>query len=74
MKWFIVFYDILKVFILFTGCTILFYFCILWINQEYQEYHRYDQPEGNAVKVVKMIENKDESWLERLKFFYLNGE
>ena len=25
----------LKVFILFTGCTILFYYAIMWLNEEY---------------------------------------
>ena len=34
----------LKVFIIFTGCTILFYYGIMWVNEEYQNYHRYDEP------------------------------
>ena len=40
----------LKVFIIFTGCTILFYYGIMWVNEEYQDYHRYDEPEGSAIK------------------------
>jgi hypothetical protein len=46
----------------------------MWINQEYQNYHRYDEPEGAAVKVTKMVEGRDEGWLQRLVFFYHYGE
>lgn len=67
-------YNTFKVFILFTGCTVLFYYGIMWINQEYQNYHRYDEPEGAAVKVTKMVEERDEGWVQRLVFFYHYGE
>ncbi|WP_347552909.1 YqzK family protein [Pseudalkalibacillus hwajinpoensis] len=63
----------MKVFLLFTGCTLLFYFGILWVNQEYQNYHRYDEPQGKAVKVVQMETDK-QIFLERLEFFYQTGE
>ncbi|MDQ0225023.1 YqzK family protein [Metabacillus niabensis] len=66
--------DMLKVFILFTGFTILFYYAIIWVNLEYQEMHRYDQPEGAALKVTNMVNNEEENWLNRLMFFYDNGE
>ena len=46
----------LKVFILFTGCTILFYYGMMWVNEEYQSYHRYDEPEGTALKVSSSSE------------------
>lgn len=66
-------FDIIKVFILFTGCTILFYYGIVWVNQEYQNYHRYEEPNGSAVKVsTNQIE--DGTWLDRLLFFYQHGE
>jgi hypothetical protein len=64
----------LKVFILFTGFTILFYYAIIWVNLEYQELHRYDQPEGAALKVTNMVNNEEESWFNRLMFFIDNGE
>jgi hypothetical protein len=64
----------IKVFILFTGCTILFYYGIMWVNEEYQNYHRYDKPEGAAVKVTNTMEEKSSSFLDRLMLFYLNGE
>lgn len=56
------------------GCTLLFYYGILWVSQEYESYHRYDEPEGKAVKVFQMEENKDISFMERLRFFYQEGE
>ncbi|TKD70387.1 DUF4227 family protein [Pseudalkalibacillus hwajinpoensis] len=64
----------MKVFLLFTGCTLLFYFGILWVNQEYQNYHRYDVPQGKAVKVVQMETIKQHTFLERLGLFYQTGE
>jgi hypothetical protein len=36
--------------------------------------HRYDQPEGAALKVTNMVSNEEESWFNRLIFFYDNGE
>lgn len=64
----------LKVFILFTGCTILFYYGIMWLNEEYRDYHRYDEPKGSAIKVTGTGEDEDSAWLNRLKLFYLDGE
>ncbi|WP_066371674.1 YqzK family protein [Neobacillus fumarioli] len=64
----------LKVFILFTGCTILFYYGIMWVTEEYQNYHRYDAPEGSALKVSNSVNNNDSQLFDRLKLFYLNGE
>lgn len=64
----------IKVFILFTGCTILFYYGIMWINKEYQDYQRYEEPEGSAIKVNANLYEEDASWFERLILFYLNGE
>ncbi|MEH7110509.1 MULTISPECIES: YqzK family protein [Bacillaceae] len=64
----------LKVFIIFTGCTILFYYGIMWVSDEYRNYHRYDEPEGSAVKVSNAVNQKHSSMLDRLFLFYLNGE
>lgn len=74
-SWLRLFIHTIKVFILFTGCTILFYYGIMWLNQEYQDYHHHDEPKGAAVKVFAS-ENNDDSfgWFERLILFYLNGE
>ncbi|PKR85974.1 YqzK family protein [Heyndrickxia camelliae] len=67
------FFKTLKVFILFTGCTLLFYYGIMWVNQEYENYHRYDEPKGTAIK-VDSTNTKDSSWVDRLLLFYLDGE
>lgn len=67
-------FQTIKVFILFTGCTILFYYGIMWMNEEYQNYHRYDKPEGAAVKVSNAVKEEGSSAIDRLLLFYLNGE
>ncbi|WP_066060803.1 YqzK family protein [Neobacillus soli] len=64
----------LKVFIIFTGCTILFYYGIMWVSEEYQNYHRFDEPEGAALKVSTAVNEENSSLLDRLILFYLNGE
>ena len=56
------------------GFTALFYYAMIWVNQEYENYHRYDKPEGSAVKVVEMDQDEKGGWLDRLIFFYQNGE
>ncbi|ASV69126.1 YqzK family protein [Cytobacillus sp. FSL W7-1323] len=72
--WIKLVYQTIKVFVLFTGSTILFYYGIMWLNEEYQDYHRYDEPSGAAVKVAASANATDSSWLDRLILFYLNGE
>ncbi|MGJ7919910.1 YqzK family protein [Neobacillus sp. LXY-4] len=72
--WFKLFIKSIKVFILFTGCTILFYYGMMWVNEEYQNYHRYDEPEGSALKVSAPVDGQNMPWLDRLILFYLNGE
>ncbi|CRK83998.1 YqzK family protein [Neobacillus massiliamazoniensis] len=73
-SFFQVVFQTIKVFIIFTGCTILFYYGIMWVNEEYQNYHQYDKPRGDAVKVSNAVEEEASSMLDRLKLFYLNGE
>jgi arginine exporter protein ArgO len=72
--WFKLVMQALKVFVLFTGFTILFYYGLMWINEEYQNYHRYDEPQGSALKVSTSQGTKDYHWFDRLLLFYLNGE
>ena len=64
----------LKGIYLFTGCTVLFYYGIMWVNEEYQNYHRYDEPEGAALRFRMQIMKRSTAWLDRLILFYLNGE
>lgn len=73
--WLRLVWNTFKVFLLFTGCTILFYYGMMWINEEYQNYHRYDEPDGAAIKVSgNGIEEEAPTWFDRLILFYLNGE
>jgi Fe2+ transport system protein B len=68
-------WQAIKVFLLFTGCTIFFYYGIIWISQEYQNYHyRYEKPKGSAVKVFQSVEADHVNWKDRLLLFYLDGE
>ena len=66
----------IKVFLIFVICTLFFYFGLVWMNEEYENYHRYDQPEGKAIKVSS--ENDDQraslTFVERLRLFYQMGE
>ncbi|CAM3874725.1 YqzK family protein [Mesobacillus zeae] len=64
----------LKVFVLFTGCTVLFYYGIMLVNEEYQNYNKYDEPKGAAIKVSAAGGTEGQSLMDRLILFYLNGE
>lgn len=64
----------LRLFVVFTACTILFYYGIMWVNQEYENYHRYDKPQGTAVKVSGSGGGESAGWFGRLMLFYTNGE
>ena len=46
----------------------------MWLNEEYADYHRYDEPNGAAIKVTTNGEDHDPGWFDRLLLFYLNGE
>jgi hypothetical protein len=68
-------YETIKVFIFFVGFTLLFYYGIVWLNQEYEGYHRYDKPQGGAVKVMGEEEGSEPVFsLKRLYFYYHYGE
>ncbi|AIF43512.1 YqzK family protein [Virgibacillus sp. SK37] len=62
--------EILKVFIIFTACTFLFYFGLRYMHDEYEQIHRYDPPEGPAVKVS----NTEDRFIDRLNIFFRLGE
>lgn len=73
-RWLKILFQMVKVFILFTTCTILFYYGIMWINEEYQNYRRYEEPSGKAMQVSGDGIQDQMTWYERLILFYLNGE
>lgn len=72
--WLKLIFKSIRVFILFTGCTIIFFYGMIWVNEEYQNYHRYDEPQGTALKVSSPVDSRSMPLLDRLKLFYLNGE
>lgn len=63
-------WDVCKVTIIFLGCTFLFYYGLRAMHNEYEQYHRYDQPEGPAVKVF----GEEERFIDRLHLFFRLGE
>ncbi|MFC3038986.1 YqzK family protein [Virgibacillus xinjiangensis] len=63
-------WDTCKVFIIFSACTCLFYFGLQMMHAEYENYHRYDPPEGPAVKVFQ----EEGDFLGRLNLFFRLGE
>lgn len=60
-------WDTIKVFLIFTICTCLFYFGLRIMHAEYENYHRYDPPEGPSSKVF----NTGEPILDRINLFQL---
>lgn len=68
-------WNTLKVFILFVSCTLLFYYGMVWVDNEYESYHKYDEPEGDVLKVDQANDDgKAFDWLKRLRTFYEIGE
>ncbi len=63
-------WDVGKVFVIFVACTFLFYFGLRMMHKEYEQYHRYDPPEGPAIKVFSTEKNL----LDRLNLFFRLGE
>ncbi|WP_010096001.1 DUF4227 family protein [Ornithinibacillus scapharcae] len=41
------------------------------MHSEYEQFHRYDSPEGPSVKVFN---NEEQSFIERLNIFFRLGE
>lgn len=63
-------WDFMKVCIIFIGCTCVFYLGLKTMHEEYEQYHRYDQPEGPAVKVF----SEDDGFINRIQLFFRLGE
>ena len=63
--------DTIKLLLLFIVCTSLFYFGLQAMHDEYQDYHRYDPPEGKAIKVIQQDE---QPLIDRLSIFFRLGE
>lgn len=63
-------FDVIKLFVLFLCCTLLFYFGLRSLHDEYERYHRYDEPEGHAVKVFL----EDQKFMDYIYLFFRLGE
>ncbi|ASF39762.1 hypothetical protein CEH05_11680 [Halobacillus halophilus] len=63
--------ELVKVLIVFTLCTCVFYMALRLVHEEYERQHRYDPPSGAAVKVYKPLEP---DWPDRLSIFFQLGE
>ncbi len=63
-------WDVIKVFVLFIACTFLFYFGLRIMHSEYEQFHRYDTPEGPSVKVF----NENENVKDKYNVFFRFGE
>lgn len=64
----------LKVFLVFTFCTVMFYYGILWVLEEYQGDERFEEPEGNAIKVFDPSVPDNSGFYERLWYIWQRGE
>lgn len=65
------------VFFLFMGCTVVFYYGILWVSDVYEQYDRYEEPQGRALKVFQISsfnEETDMRFTDRLRIFFSEGE
>lgn len=60
--------DGVRLFICFVIGACIFSVCLHYIYREFEEIHRYDQPEGPALKVAK------HELLERFPFAIWKGE
>ncbi|MBN8234763.1 YqzK family protein [Halobacillus kuroshimensis] len=63
--------DLVKVLLVFTVCTFVFYMALRMVHGEYERQHRYDPPGGSAVKVSS---SQDSDWADRLSIFFRLGE
>lgn len=63
--------EFFKIFVIFVVCTVFFYFGLRLMHEEYNDFHRYEEPDGQAVKVFEM-ENMD--LIDRLSIFFRLGE
>lgn len=59
--------KVIAIFIFFTG---VFFYGLKMIHLEYKQLHKYDEPEGPAVKAFQI----ESSFIDRLNLFFRLGE
>ncbi|USG63602.1 YqzK family protein [Brevibacillus ruminantium] len=70
--------EVLRFFLLFVTCTLISYGIISLLTDKIWSGNQYKEPNGNAVKVVKLINspppNDLDGYIARLQLFYVTGE
>lgn len=70
--------EALRFLLLFVTCTLLSYGIITLISAKLLPENPYEEPRGNAVKVVKLVNSPEtqdlDGYLARLQLFYVTGE
>lgn len=70
--------EVLRFLLLFVTCTLLSYGIIALLSAKLLPESPYEQPHGNAVKVIKLLNSPQshdlESYWSRLQLFYVTGE
>lgn len=70
--------EVLRFLLLFVTCTLLSYGIISFLSHTFLPSNPYHEPDGEAVKVVKLIHSSEpqdwEGYLTRLQLFYVTGE
>lgn len=70
--------EALRFLLLFVTCTLLSYGIITLISDKLLPDNPYEEPRGNAVKVVKLVNSPEtqdlDGYLARLQLFYVTGE
>lgn len=70
--------EALRFLLLFVTCTLLSYGIITLITSKLLPDNPYEEPRGNAVKVVILLNSPEtqdlDGYLARLQLFYVTGE
>jgi hypothetical protein len=70
--------EALRFLLLFVTCTLLSYGIIALLADKLLPSTPYDEPHGNAVKVVNLVNSPEtqdlDGYLTRLQLFYVTGE
>ncbi|MFM1652802.1 DUF4227 family protein [Brevibacillus sp. B_LB10_24] len=70
--------ELVRFFLVFITCSLVCYAVVMFLSDRFLPGNPYREPHGNAVKVVKAVQNEpsaDFEWyLRRMQLFYLVGE
>jgi len=69
--------EMMRLFLLFITCALISYGIIALLSDRVLPGNPYREPHGNAVKVVKLLNDPPQDltgYVSRLQLFYLTGE